>query len=336
MTTTIAGVGTGDMRKAVYDTNDDGVVDAAASVPWSGVTGAPQFEPYLGTPVTDNQVLSSLASGERRWVTMEQAQGVISAHHDLTGLSDDDHPQYYDQTRGDARYALAGHTHATVYEPAILPGTTAQYWRGDKSWQTLNQAAVDGLMTNQAPTFAGMTLTGNAVMTGASFTVVDDGTVASGTKTIDWSAGIKHKFAQNVASCTLSFTAPAGPANVQLEITHQADGQAPGRQCSERVGGRRPALQGGDTECERGERCEHRHEPDRAAEPAARQRDERGHRERHDDREPGLRDEQLPHPFTSVSSSMRALPVRFAVASTSASPTDASAAASTRNASARP
>jgi hypothetical protein len=63
-------------------------------------------------------------------------------------------------------------------------------------------------------------------MTGASFTVVDDGTVASGTKTIDWSAGIKHKFAQNVASCTLSFTAPAGPANVQLEITHQADGQA--------------------------------------------------------------------------------------------------------------
>jgi len=29
-----------------------------------------------------------------------------------------------------------------TYEPAITAGTTAQYWRGDKSWQTLNTAAV--------------------------------------------------------------------------------------------------------------------------------------------------------------------------------------------------
>jgi hypothetical protein len=27
-------------------------------------------------------------------------------------------------------------------EPTIAAGTTAQYWRGDKSWQTLNKAAV--------------------------------------------------------------------------------------------------------------------------------------------------------------------------------------------------
>ena len=36
-----AGSGTGDMTKAVYDTNDDGTVDAADSVPWSGVTDPP-------------------------------------------------------------------------------------------------------------------------------------------------------------------------------------------------------------------------------------------------------------------------------------------------------
>jgi len=28
------------------------------------------------------------------------------------------------------------------YESAITAGSTAQYWRGDKSWQTLNQAAI--------------------------------------------------------------------------------------------------------------------------------------------------------------------------------------------------
>jgi hypothetical protein len=34
-------------------------------------------------------------------------------------------------------FASAGHNHSGVYEPVISSGTTAQYWRGDKTWQTL-------------------------------------------------------------------------------------------------------------------------------------------------------------------------------------------------------
>lgn len=37
----------------------------------------------------------------------------------------------------DGVYATAGHNHAGTYEPAIAAGTTDQYWRGDKTWQTL-------------------------------------------------------------------------------------------------------------------------------------------------------------------------------------------------------
>lgn len=44
--------GTGDMLKATYDTNNDGIVDAAASVPWSGVTGAPST--YAPSPFNVN------------------------------------------------------------------------------------------------------------------------------------------------------------------------------------------------------------------------------------------------------------------------------------------
>ena len=40
-----------------------------------------------------------------------------SDHGELTGLSDDDHTQYYNQTRGDARYALVGHNHTGTYQP---------------------------------------------------------------------------------------------------------------------------------------------------------------------------------------------------------------------------
>jgi hypothetical protein len=36
-----AGSGTGDMLKSVYDTNSNNIVDAAESVPWTGVTGKP-------------------------------------------------------------------------------------------------------------------------------------------------------------------------------------------------------------------------------------------------------------------------------------------------------
>lgn len=44
----IAAVGGGDMAKEVYDTDDDGKVDAAEtadSVPWSGVSGKPSTFP---------------------------------------------------------------------------------------------------------------------------------------------------------------------------------------------------------------------------------------------------------------------------------------------------
>lgn len=38
-------------------------------------------------------------------------------------------------------------------EPAISAGTTSQYWRGDKSWQTLNKSAVGlGSVDNTADT----------------------------------------------------------------------------------------------------------------------------------------------------------------------------------------
>ena len=55
-------------------------------------------------------------------------------------------------------FATSTHTHTGTYEPAITAGTSAQYWRGDKTWQTLNQAAVAGLTTGSSPTFAGLTV----------------------------------------------------------------------------------------------------------------------------------------------------------------------------------
>lgn len=59
-------------------------------------------------------------------------------------------------TAGALSAAVAG----TDYESPIASGLTTQFWRGDKTWQTLNQAAVAGLTTTDSPTFAGLTISG--------------------------------------------------------------------------------------------------------------------------------------------------------------------------------
>ncbi len=59
-----------------------------------------------GNPAADGRVLSSTAAGVRSWIPI-----ATTDHGALTGLADDDHTQYYNQTRGDARYSLTSHTH---------------------------------------------------------------------------------------------------------------------------------------------------------------------------------------------------------------------------------
>jgi microcystin-dependent protein len=75
--------------------------------------------------------------------------------------------------------AAGNHAHTGVYEPVITAGTTAQYWRGDKSWQTLNAAAVGlGNVANvvQVDLTSGQTITGAKVMNNASNTFTGNGT----------------------------------------------------------------------------------------------------------------------------------------------------------------
>ncbi len=49
----------------------------------------------------------------------------VSDHGALTGLGDDDHPQYHTDARGDARYAATDHAHAGVYDPVGAGATEA-------------------------------------------------------------------------------------------------------------------------------------------------------------------------------------------------------------------
>lgn len=52
------GIGTGDMTKSVYDTDNDGIVDAAESAPWAGITG----KPSTFTPATHTHAQSDITN----------------------------------------------------------------------------------------------------------------------------------------------------------------------------------------------------------------------------------------------------------------------------------
>lgn len=50
--------------------------------------------------------------GDGTWATPAGSGGGVTDHGSLTGLADDDHPQYHTNARGDARYSQLGHGHA--------------------------------------------------------------------------------------------------------------------------------------------------------------------------------------------------------------------------------
>ncbi|MFD1442801.1 head fiber protein [Thermoactinomyces vulgaris] len=88
----IAAAGGGDMEKAVYDTDDDGKVDAAEvadSVAWSGVTGKPSSFP----PSTHTHAISDITNlqnilDSKLTATKAEAQADSEAT-DVAGLVSD-------------------------------------------------------------------------------------------------------------------------------------------------------------------------------------------------------------------------------------------------------
>lgn len=88
--------------------NDDVLVISGSINPMVTGEAAPVGSLYLRT---DGSIWSKTGNLNTDWVQNLPGGGVLE-HASLTGLGADDHTQYYNQTRGDARYSLNTHTHA--------------------------------------------------------------------------------------------------------------------------------------------------------------------------------------------------------------------------------
>jgi hypothetical protein len=95
---------------------------------------------------------------------------------------------------------------STTYEPIISSGTTGQYWRGDKSWQTLDKAAVglSNVENTALSTWAG------------SSNITTLGTISTLTlETADSAAAASHYFMETASDGVVR---PKTLANVRTEI----------------------------------------------------------------------------------------------------------------------
>src|SRR5689334_19455498 len=99
-------------------------------------------------PDTEPEVITIVAPGPQGPPGPPGNGAMASDHGFLSGLADDDHPQYFNIVRGDARYALTGHTHSAaevgVSDHGALTGLSdddhPQYLnnaRGDARYATL-------------------------------------------------------------------------------------------------------------------------------------------------------------------------------------------------------
>ena len=93
-------------------------------------------------PITVQALLARTSKSADVAAIWGQITGTLSDQTDLQaaldGKSDIGHTHTHSALLG-LDYASAGHT---GFEPTITAGTTAQYWRGDKTWQTLNTSVV--------------------------------------------------------------------------------------------------------------------------------------------------------------------------------------------------
>ena len=129
--TTVAGVAADIPTVAGISGNVTTVAGIAAKIPTvaDNVADITNFaDVYLGpsaTAPTTRTDTSPLQAGDLYFNTVANqmyaysgsAWGptLITAHNGLAGLNGDDHTQYYNQTRGDARYSQVGHNHDSAY-----------------------------------------------------------------------------------------------------------------------------------------------------------------------------------------------------------------------------
>lgn len=135
--------GGGDMYKSVYDTNNDGIVDQAASVPWSGITNVPSvFPPDAHT------------HDDRYYTKTElQTSGQASVHWgNITNVPDLTSSGITDAPIDGSLYGRQDGEWEIISVSGIddAPADNNTYGRKNNSWVTISGVVTSGIVVDSS------------------------------------------------------------------------------------------------------------------------------------------------------------------------------------------
>lgn len=140
-------------------------------------------------------------------------EGGVTDHGALTGLSDDDHPQYHNDTRGDARYSQLAHTHIISNVTGLQTALDGKQSSGDYA---TNTGLSDGLAlkANLVHTHTISNVTGLQAALDAKPSDTMKAHAASGLITTTFTASAGSGGAWTVAPAAYRVSVPASAGNV--------------------------------------------------------------------------------------------------------------------------
>lgn len=132
----------GDMLKSVYDTNDNGIVNAAETVPWSGVTSKPATFPpsshtHTAVEISDSSSVGRSVLTAVDAATARTALGVGSGSGDVVGPASAVNNNFAAFNTTTGKLIKDSGSSAASFEPAVTAGTVSQFWSGTKTWRDL-------------------------------------------------------------------------------------------------------------------------------------------------------------------------------------------------------
>jgi hypothetical protein len=149
-------------KDAAENSADSAAASAAAALAaQQAVEDAPIALPVGGT-TGQSLVKASNTDRDVQWATVSGSGGGVSDHGLLAGLADDDHPQYLNNTRGDARYYTKGQVDTAVNNAASQNSAADRNRANHTGTQAINtvaglQDALDALGGTAVNSVAGKT-----------------------------------------------------------------------------------------------------------------------------------------------------------------------------------